>query len=54
MKLVVDSETDQVLGASMCGPDAPEIMQVPVYLFIFENGTYLFISYISLYNRHIQ
>lgn len=28
MKLVVDSETDKVLGASMCGPDAPEIMQV--------------------------
>uniref|UniRef100_A0A1D1ZGY1 Glutathione reductase n=1 Tax=Anthurium amnicola TaxID=1678845 RepID=A0A1D1ZGY1_9ARAE len=27
MKLVVDSETDKVLGASMCGPDAPEIMQ---------------------------
>ncbi|KAL5207226.1 hypothetical protein ABZP36_031661 [Zizania latifolia] len=25
MKLVVDSETDRVLGASMCGPDAPEI-----------------------------
>jgi pyruvate/2-oxoglutarate dehydrogenase complex dihydrolipoamide dehydrogenase (E3) component len=28
MKLVVDAETDKVLGASMCGPDAPEIMQV--------------------------
>lgn len=27
MKLVVDSETDKVLGAAMCGPDAPEIMQ---------------------------
>ncbi|KAH1046885.1 hypothetical protein J1N35_037669 [Gossypium stocksii] len=27
MKLVVDTETDKVLGASMCGPDAPEIMQ---------------------------
>ncbi|KAK6929583.1 Pyridine nucleotide-disulfide oxidoreductase, dimerization domain [Dillenia turbinata] len=27
MKLVVDGETDKVLGASMCGPDAPEIMQ---------------------------
>lgn len=27
MKLVVDCETDKVLGASMCGPDAPEIMQ---------------------------
>ncbi|MFW8062960.1 glutathione-disulfide reductase, partial [Klebsiella pneumoniae] len=25
MKLVVDAETDKVLGASMCGPDAPEI-----------------------------
>lgn len=28
MKLVVDAETEKVLGASMCGPDAPEIMQV--------------------------
>lgn len=28
MKLVVDSETDKVLGAAMCGPDAAEIMQV--------------------------
>ncbi|XP_047332065.1 glutathione reductase, cytosolic-like [Impatiens glandulifera] len=27
MKLVVDAETDKVIGASMCGPDAPEIMQ---------------------------
>ncbi|KAG6787903.1 hypothetical protein POTOM_003950 [Populus tomentosa] len=27
MKLVVDAETDKVLGASMLGPDAPEIMQ---------------------------
>ncbi|XP_051118230.1 glutathione reductase, cytosolic [Andrographis paniculata] len=27
MKLVVDAETDKVVGASMCGPDAPEIMQ---------------------------
>nr|AHG97672.1 glutathione reductase [Boehmeria nivea] len=27
MKLVVDAETNKVLGASMCGPDAPEIMQ---------------------------
>lgn len=27
MKIVVDSETDKVLGASMCGPDAAEIMQ---------------------------
>ncbi|KAE8668101.1 Glutathione reductase, cytosolic [Hibiscus syriacus] len=27
MKLVVDAETDKVHGASMCGPDAPEIMQ---------------------------
>ncbi|KAJ4775584.1 Glutathione reductase [Rhynchospora pubera] len=27
MKLVVDSATDRVIGASMCGPDAPEIMQ---------------------------
>jgi len=27
MKLVVDAQTDKVLGASMCGPDAPEILQ---------------------------
>ncbi|KAF3792211.1 Glutathione reductase [Nymphaea thermarum] len=27
MKLIVDAETDKVIGASMCGPDAPEIMQ---------------------------
>lgn len=27
MKLIVDSESDKVLGAAMCGPDAPEIMQ---------------------------
>ncbi|KAJ8505191.1 hypothetical protein OPV22_006077 [Ensete ventricosum] len=27
MELIVDAETDKVLGASMCGPDAPEIMQ---------------------------
>ncbi|XP_009601809.1 glutathione reductase, chloroplastic [Nicotiana tomentosiformis] len=27
MKLLVEAETDKVLGASMCGPDAPEIMQ---------------------------
>ncbi|XP_039116822.1 glutathione reductase, cytosolic [Dioscorea cayenensis subsp. rotundata] len=27
MKLLVDAETDKVIGASMCGPDAPEIMQ---------------------------
>lgn len=28
MKLLVDAETDKVIGASMCGPDSPEIMQV--------------------------
>eukprot|EP00249_Psilotum_nudum_P020078 c27553_g1_i1 orf=267-1724(+) len=27
MKLIVDSETDKILGAAMCGPDAPEIIQ---------------------------
>ncbi|CAI5974822.1 unnamed protein product [Closterium sp. NIES-65] len=32
MKLLVDSETDRVLGASMCGPDAAEIMQVSAML----------------------
>ena len=41
MKLVVDAETDRVLGASMCGPDAPEIIQVstftiPLLLFFFK------------------
>lgn len=28
MKLIVSAETDKVIGASMCGPDAAEIMQV--------------------------
>jgi glutathione reductase (NADPH) len=32
MKLVVDAETDRVVGASMCGPDAPEIIQVRAIL----------------------
>ncbi|KAF5736654.1 glutathione reductase cytosolic [Tripterygium wilfordii] len=27
MKLLVDAETDKVIGASMCGPDSAEIMQ---------------------------
>ncbi|NP_001288954.1 hypothetical protein BRARA_G00526 [Brassica rapa] len=27
MKLIVDEKTDKVIGASMCGPDAAEIMQ---------------------------
>lgn len=27
MKLIVDSVTDKVIGAAMCGPDAPEIIQ---------------------------
>ncbi|KAG2321387.1 hypothetical protein Bca52824_014600 [Brassica carinata] len=27
MKLIVDEQTDKVIGASMCGPDAAEIMQ---------------------------
>jgi glutathione reductase (NADPH) len=35
MKLVVDAETDRVLGASMCGPDAPEIIQVCTILLPF-------------------
>lgn len=34
MKLVVDKETDKVIGASMCGPDAPEIMQVHVLFYL--------------------
>jgi glutathione reductase (NADPH) len=32
MKIIVDSATDKVLGVSMVGPDAAEIMQV-IYLF---------------------
>lgn len=28
MKLIVDADTDKVLGASMVGPDAAEIIQV--------------------------
>ena len=28
MKLLVDSGSDKVIGVSMCGPDAAEIMQV--------------------------
>ncbi len=28
MKIIVDSATDKVLGVSMVGPDAAEIMQV--------------------------
>ncbi|MCO5562437.1 hypothetical protein L7F22_016065 [Adiantum nelumboides] len=27
MKLIVDADTDKVLGVSMCGPDSPEILQ---------------------------
>jgi glutathione reductase (NADPH) len=34
MKIVVDAQTDKVLGASMCGPDAPEIVQVLLLLHI--------------------
>lgn len=33
MKLIVSAETDKVLGASMCGPDAAEIMQVALLTF---------------------
>ncbi|KAE8726474.1 Glutathione reductase, cytosolic [Hibiscus syriacus] len=40
MKLVVDAETDKVLGASMCGPDAPEIMQVPCLLVLLMYNMY--------------
>ena len=45
MKLVVDAETDTVLGASMCGPDAPEIIQVstftiPLLLFFQSLGSF--------------
>jgi len=47
MKLVVDAETDRVLGASMCGPDAPEIIQVSTLLllsvfgFLLPNSSFL-------------
>lgn len=34
MKLIVDAETDKVIGASMCGPDAAEIMQVYILLLV--------------------
>ena len=34
MKLIVDEQTDKVIGASMCGPDAAEIMQASFPLFI--------------------
>ena len=44
MKLVVDAETDKVLGASMCGPDAPEIMQVFLFVGWFDVHTYLHVS----------
>lgn len=33
MKLLVDAQTDKVIGASMCGPDAPEIMQACIFCF---------------------
>lgn len=42
MKLVVDAETDKVLGASMCGPDAPEIMQVFIHFRFFLKHQYTF------------
>lgn len=31
MKLIVHGATDKVMGAMMCGPDAPEIIQVRFY-----------------------
>lgn len=34
MKLIVDEQTDKVIGASMCGPDAAEIMQASFPIFI--------------------
>lgn len=42
MKLVVDAETDKVLGASMCGPDAPEIMQVLEIISCLYSSLFLF------------
>lgn len=58
MKLVVDADTDKVLGASMCGPDAPEIMQVvknisfgPFYLF-FGTSIYIINSVVRIGNRY--
>uniref|UniRef100_R7W877 Glutathione reductase, cytosolic n=1 Tax=Aegilops tauschii TaxID=37682 RepID=R7W877_AEGTA len=41
MKLVVDAETDKVLGAAMCGPDAAEIMQGDLRQYRYNNGTTL-------------
>lgn len=37
MKLIVSAETDKVIGASMCGPDAPEIMQVSLITLVALN-----------------
>ena len=37
MKLIVDSVTDKVLGCSMVGPDAAEIMQVCSHLSVLFN-----------------
>ncbi|CAN7049330.1 unnamed protein product [Brassica rapa subsp. trilocularis] len=34
MKLIVDEKTDKVIGASMCGPDAAEIMQATCLCFL--------------------
>lgn len=53
MKLVVDAETDKVLGASMCGPDAPEIIQVFFVSYsISVSSSYVCQFYLStLYNR---
>ncbi|PNX84503.1 glutathione reductase cytosolic-like, partial [Trifolium pratense] len=46
MKLVVDAQTDKVLGASMCGPDAPEIIQEPLH---YHYSRLLSVSSILLY-----
>jgi len=35
MKLIVDVDTDKVLGAAMVGPDAAEIIQVYVASLIY-------------------
>ena len=53
MKLVVDADTDKVLGASMCGPDAPEIIQVCFVSYsISVSGSYACQFYLfTLYNR---
>ena len=38
MKLIVDADTDKVLGAAMVGPDAPEIIQVRSHVHVLHQS----------------